>query len=262
MHHVRQQLTVHLAHLWPVGAVHVRHVEIVALVAPAFVEDLFELFLWFEIHAQRVVQTSGAGLRRRSIGIDEEQLRRRRIRTTAATWTTPLTAPPTSRAINELATICADLVSNDVAHECRCPTIAQAITLQLITSLAAATLATACSPCFEIEHLTINSGLQIRVLPLRHTRNRDDALRQTVEIDLHIHRRPLSTLAATFTAGTTFTTTSLTRTRARLQPARACTNTTILIALRQQRTRIRLSQHSEIESEVGLVIVRSHVEPL
>ena len=41
---------------------HVRHVEIVTLIAPAFVEYLFELFLRLEIHAQREVQTSGAGL--------------------------------------------------------------------------------------------------------------------------------------------------------------------------------------------------------
>src|ERR1051325_8927395 len=105
MHHVRQQLTVHLAHLRPVSAVHVRHVEIVALVAPAFVEDLFELFLRLEIHAQRVVQTSGAGLRRRSIGIDEEQLRRRRIRTKATAWSTTLTTSTASRTINKLAMI-------------------------------------------------------------------------------------------------------------------------------------------------------------
>src|ERR1041385_4032104 len=97
---------------------HVRHVEIVALVAPAFVEDLFELFLRLEVHAQRVVQTSGAWLRRRSIGIDEEQLRRRRIRTKAA-WTTALSTTATSSAINELAMIGTDFVSRDVVDERR-----------------------------------------------------------------------------------------------------------------------------------------------
>ena len=91
MHHVRQQLPVHLFHLWPIRAVHVWHVEIVALVAPAFVEDLFELFLRFEIHAQGEVQTSRAWLWRRAISIDEKQLRRRSVARTA-TWTTTLTA--------------------------------------------------------------------------------------------------------------------------------------------------------------------------
>ena len=64
MIHVRQELAVHLLHLRPVGAVRVRHVEVVALVAPALVEDLLELFLRLEIHPQRRVEASLAGLRR------------------------------------------------------------------------------------------------------------------------------------------------------------------------------------------------------
>src|SRR6185369_9103482 len=100
---------------------------------------------------------------------------------TAATWSAALPAATTGRAINKLATIRADLVSNDVADEGCGPAIAQTITLQLITSLTA-TLAAACSACFKIKDLTINTSLQIRVLPLRYIRNRDHALRQTVKI--------------------------------------------------------------------------------
>ena len=70
---VRQQLAVHLLHLRPVAAVRVRHVEIVALVAPAFVEDLLELRLRLQVHPQRRVETSLAGLRRIAIRVDEEQ---------------------------------------------------------------------------------------------------------------------------------------------------------------------------------------------
>src|ERR1041385_8940966 len=267
MHHVRQQLAVHLAHLGPVSAVHVRHVEIVALVAPAFVEDLFELFLRLEIHAQRVVQTSGAGLRRRSIRIDEVQLRRWRIRAKADRSTT-LTTATTSRAINDLAMIRADLVSHNVVDERHRTTIAKTIPLQLITLLTALSTATAAgsgSTCFEIKHLTINTGLKITVWPLRHARNRNYPLSQTVKIDLHRHWRTWTTwtsAAFTSTATTFARTTGVTRTCARLQPARACSNTTILMTLRQQWTRIRLTQNREVKSEIGLVIVRSHVEPL
>ncbi len=71
---VRQQRAVHLLHLRPVGAVHVRHVQIVALVAPALIEDLLELFLRIQIHPQRHVEPAGPACGRRAIGIDEEQV--------------------------------------------------------------------------------------------------------------------------------------------------------------------------------------------
>src|SRR6185369_6702251 len=56
--------------------------------------------------------------------------------------------------------------------------------------------------------------------------------------------------------------TAFTGTRTGLRSARARTHPTILITLRQQRTRISLFQHREIQPKRRIVIVRSHVEPL
>ena len=102
---------------------HVGHVEIVALIAPAFVEDLFELLFRFKIHAQRNVQTTRTGLRRIAISINEEQLRRGRL-TEATAWTTTLTTATTRGAINQPAFVGADLVSRDVADKRRRTAIA------------------------------------------------------------------------------------------------------------------------------------------
>jgi len=111
-------------------------------------------------------------LRRRSISIHEEQLRRRRIRTTAATWSTALTATTTSGAVNDFPAIRAHLVSNDVADECRRTTIAQAITHEFITWRTTLPTGTgARSSCLEIEDLTIETRLKIGVLALRDTGN-------------------------------------------------------------------------------------------
>ena len=86
MHYVRQQLAVHLFHLWPVGAVHIWHVKVIALVAPAFVEDLFELFSGIQIHAQADIKTSLPRLRRITIRINKEKRWRRRR--SSRGWTT------------------------------------------------------------------------------------------------------------------------------------------------------------------------------
>src|SRR6185503_1630283 len=67
--------------------------------------------------------------------------------------------------------------------------------------------------------------------------------------------------ATTFTAAAA-TFTAFTRARTGLQSARARTNTTIFVTLRQQRACISLFQHREIQTESRIVIVRSHVEPL
>src|ERR1044072_6081645 len=153
MHHVRQQLPVHLFHLRPIRAVHVLHVKIVALIAPAFVEDLFELFLRLEIHAQREVQTSRARLWRCAIGIDEEQLRRRSIAGTA-TWTTALTTTTGRRTIDQLATIGADFISSNIARERRRTAIAETITPQFIAG--ARTARTGVRSRFEETHLAVD----------------------------------------------------------------------------------------------------------
>src|SRR4030095_12736811 len=74
MHHVGQQLPVHFFHLRPVGSMHVRHVEIIALIAPALVEDLFEFLPGLEIHTQRNIETPLSCLRRIAISINKKQL--------------------------------------------------------------------------------------------------------------------------------------------------------------------------------------------
>ena len=65
MRDVRQHGAVHLLHARPVRAVHVRHIQVVALQAPALVEDLRELRLRIEMHPQRHVEAAVAGRRRR-----------------------------------------------------------------------------------------------------------------------------------------------------------------------------------------------------
>src|SRR6185437_11134967 len=158
------------------------------------------------------------------------QLRRRRIGT-ETTWPAALTTATTGRAINKLAMIRADLVSRDVVDERRRTTIAEAIALQFITlrTTLSATGATAGPTCFQIKHLAIDTRLKVAVLPFWHARNRNYSLSQTVEIDLHSHRRTWPTRSS-FTAATTFAgTAGLTGTRARLRPPRAGPNTAILI---------------------------------
>jgi hypothetical protein len=97
-------------------------------------------------------------LRRRSIRIDEEQLRRRSIRA-AGEWTTTLTTATTRGAIDELATIGADLVRDDVADKSVCTTIAETITPQFTTRLSTSATAACAGSCYKEKHLAIDSGL-------------------------------------------------------------------------------------------------------
>ena len=52
MHDVRQELAVHLLHPRPVGALEIRDVQVIALVAPPFVEHLLELGLRVDVGAE------------------------------------------------------------------------------------------------------------------------------------------------------------------------------------------------------------------
>src|SRR5215831_9266608 len=108
MIHVWQQLAVHLSHLRPIGAVHVRHVEIVTLVPPTLIEDLFELFLRLEVHAQPDVEAALSRLRRISISVNDKERRHRRW--SSLSRTTRSKATTTCRAINQLAAVGAYLV--------------------------------------------------------------------------------------------------------------------------------------------------------
>src|SRR5712692_3678917 len=159
MHYVGQHRSVHLFVFRPIGAVHVRHVEIIALVAPAFIEDLFELLFRIEIHAQVNIKSARTRRWRRSIRINNKK-RGSRGPTTKGCGTASATA---SRAIDELVTIRADFICSDTVDE-RCGfSIAQAITDQL----AAATTAKASSAtlsarrCFQVVNYSVDAGMQL-----------------------------------------------------------------------------------------------------
>ena len=74
------------------------HIEIVALVAPAFIEDLFELFLGIEIHPQAEGQPTLTRRWRIAIGINDEK--RRSGRRATGAWSSTTAAAATGRAIN------------------------------------------------------------------------------------------------------------------------------------------------------------------
>ena len=121
---VRQDLPVHLFHLVPVGAVHVRHVQVVALIAPALAEDLLELLLGFQIHAQRGREPAGARLRCRAIGIDDEQ-RGSGGGCRAAAAAAPAATTAARAAIEHLVRVGAHHVISDTRHERRRAPIAR-----------------------------------------------------------------------------------------------------------------------------------------
>src|SRR6266498_2061803 len=73
MVHERQERPVHLPDLRPVGAVLIRYVQVVALVAPRFVEDLLVLLLGIDIGTEVGVQSSLSGYRRGAIRVDEKE---------------------------------------------------------------------------------------------------------------------------------------------------------------------------------------------
>src|SRR5436853_6581343 len=115
MHHVRQYRSIHLFVLGPIGAVQIRHVEIVTLVAPTLVEDLFEFLFRIEIRAQREIQTPLARLWWSSIGIDDKE--RRNGRTPAeGCWTTCRTTA-SRRTIDQLATVGTNIVISYAVDE-------------------------------------------------------------------------------------------------------------------------------------------------
>ena len=135
MHDVRQHRSIHLLVFVPVRAVQVRNIKIVALIAPTFVEDLFEFFFGIEIHAQRKVNAPATRLWRSPICVNDKE-RRVRSATTKASTTTATTAA--SGAIDQLASISADFESSHAVNErCRA-SIAKPITNQFISGAATA----------------------------------------------------------------------------------------------------------------------------
>src|SRR6476619_4210305 len=109
--------------------------------------------------------------------------------------------------------------------------------------------------------------MQLRVLGGVDARNRKDALREAIEIDLDgdrsTWRRPRGRLILRI-IGLRRGTSSAASASARSASSGggSTPDAAVLIALRQQRRRLALLQHCEIQTEVLRVVVGRHVEPL
>src|SRR3989442_15101736 len=125
MHHVRQHRSIHFFVFDPIGAVQIRYVKIVTLVAPTLVEDLFEFFFRIEIHAESEIQTPLARLRRSSIRIDDEKRWNGRPPSKGG-WTTTASSAR-GCAIDQLAAISTDIVIRNAVDEGVRAAIAQTI---------------------------------------------------------------------------------------------------------------------------------------
>src|SRR6266571_2525219 len=179
MHNVRQHCSIHLFVFDPISAVQVRHVEIVTLVAPTFVEDLFEFFFRIEIHAQSEIQTPLARLRRSSIRIDDEKRRSGRPPSESGWTTTASTAR--GRAIDQLAAVSTDVVIRNAVDKGSRAAIAQTITNQLAATATTArtTAGLAARGRLQVENNAVSAGMQRRVLTLRNSGHRDNSLWQS-----------------------------------------------------------------------------------
>src|ERR1700722_11361849 len=87
---------------------------------------------------------------------------------------------------------------------------------------------------------------------LSHTRDRDDPILEAVEIDLHCYRSACSRrgrigIVASATASAA---------------GRSGTDALIFIALRKHGTRLAFFENGQIQTEIFVVIVGGHVEPL
>ena len=162
MHDVRQHRSVHLLVFVPVRAVQVRNIEIVALIAPTFVEDLFEFFFGIEVHAQSEIDASAAGLGRIAISVDDEQRRSWWSSRTGATATTSA-ATASGGAIDQFAAVGTDFEGSHAVDEaCRAP-VAQSIPNQIIRGGATTTSATTSAlraASFEVIDNSIGAGSQ------------------------------------------------------------------------------------------------------
>src|SRR5438552_4001006 len=185
MHHVRQHRAIHLLVCDPIGAVQVRHIQIVALITPTLVEDLFEFFFRIEIHAQSEIQTPLARLRRSSIRIDDEKRRSGRPPSESGWTTTASTAR--GRAIDQLAAVSTDVVIRNAVDKGSRAAIAQTITNQLAATATTArtTAGLAARGRLHVENNAVSAGMQRRILSLGNSGHRDNSLWQSVEVDLY-----------------------------------------------------------------------------
>src|ERR1043165_7010265 len=97
-----------------------------------------------------------------------------------------------SNMIDDLATIGADVIRHDVIDERRQATVAETIPHQL-ARITPRTSALAGTTRFEEKHSPVNAGPQRRILSLRHAGHGDNALLESVEINLHRHWTTWST---------------------------------------------------------------------
>src|ERR1051326_187642 len=157
MHHVRQHRAVHLFVFDPISAVQIWNVKIIALIAPTFIKNLFEFFLWIQIHAQREIQAALARLRWSSIRIDDEERRRRR----PATESRGTTAASGPSAIYELVAVCADVVIGNAVDEYIGATITEPVTNQFAAAAESATTAAlAAGGRLQIENDAVSPRMQ------------------------------------------------------------------------------------------------------
>ena len=186
----------------------------------------------------------------------------------------PPAAPPRPRppraaagAIEELAPVGAHVVLRDAGDERRRAPIADAIALQRRAATSPA--ASAAGGRLEVVHGAGDAGPKLAVLALRHAGNRDDALLQPVEVDLHGHRharraRRLSGgLILGFSSGRSGCCSTAAAAPATASTSRRdASHTQVLVTLGKERAGLALLQHREIQPEGLLAIVRRHVEPL
>ena len=241
MIHMRQQRLVHSLHGRPVRTVRIRHVQVVALIPPPFVEDLTELLTRIDVGAQHRREATGAGRRHRAVGIHQVE---RPLRPTGA--------------IQQLAAVGADDVLRDTGHERHGTPRGQLKAMQRIAANVRdrATGASAGNRHrLEEEHGTRHTGAQSTVVALSHTRHRDDTLLNAIKVDAHgtrgrRHRRPRA-------VGTCF---RRRRRRRRRHRAIAASAGRFFVALRQQRRHVALGQHGEIQRSRFRTIVLRHIQ--
>src|SRR5438874_1768161 len=102
----------------------IRHVQIVSLIAPRFVEHLLVFLLRIDVGAQVGVQSTLSRLRWRTIRVDEEQSGAIR-RGSRRRWWTTTTAATAARAVQQLVPIEADVIVGNAGDERRVAMIAQ-----------------------------------------------------------------------------------------------------------------------------------------
>ncbi len=258
MLHVRQQRGVHRLRLRPVGAVHVPHVQVVALRPPSFVEDLLELGYGIDVGADRRRQSPTVGRRRRFVGIDEEQ-----------------GALRAAGAVEQLLAVRADDELRGARHE-----RGRATGADLIPVDRAATPATAAAgrPAgarrgerLEEEHRARRAGRQLLVVARRDVLHGDDALLDAVDVDADCRNRRRAGLGARLTGRSGPRVARPDRSGGHGRPGgvgpvaprvtrRAPRARGFLVALRQQRRRVGLREHGQVQSARLRTVVRRHVE--